>query len=207
MFTGIIQDTGKIKSRSLRGDSIVFNIIPSSKDLLKEVKTGDSISINGACMTVENLSDASFEFTTVKESLEKTNLGSLEINDNVNLESAMTMNSKLDGHMVQGHIDTTGIIKKIELKENSREFYIAFSSTFRDNIIYVGSITINGVSLTIAEIINGGDDEVQIKVAIIPHTYKVTCFNQLKENEKVNIEFDMIGKYVKSILENRIKNY
>lgn len=207
MFTGIIQDTGKIKSRSLRGDSIVFNIIPSSKDLLKEVKSGDSISINGACMTVENLTDAGFEFTTVKESLEKTNLGLLEINDNVNLESAMTMNSKLDGHMVQGHIDTTGIIKKIDPKENSLEFYIAFASSFRDNIIYVGSITINGVSLTIADIINDGADEVQIKVAIIPHTYKVTCFNQLKENEKVNIEFDMIGKYVKSILENKIKNY
>ncbi|MEO8664956.1 MAG: riboflavin synthase [Ignavibacteria bacterium] len=203
MFTGIIQDTGKIKDRAVKGENILFKVIPSSKNFLKGVKTGDSISVNGACMTVENKIKDNFEFTTIKESLKKTNLGLLETQDIVNLEKAMTMNTKLDGHIVQGHVDTTGIVKKILNNKSTREFFISFPGAYRDNIIYVGSISINGVSLTIAEIVKSTKDEVIIKVAIIPHTFEVTNFNKLKEKDKVNIEFDMIGKYVKSIIENK----
>ncbi|MEP7146630.1 MAG: riboflavin synthase, partial [bacterium] len=141
-----------------------------------------------------------------KESLQKTNLGSLKVEDCVNLEKAMTLNSKLDGHMVQGHVDITGIVKKINKKNNSREFFIAFPNSYLDNIIYVGSISINGVSLTIAEIIKSEENEVLIKLAVIPHTYNVTNFNMLKVNDPVNIEFDMIGKYVKNILQNKTLN-
>ncbi len=206
MFTGIIQDTGKVQSRTFKGDSIVFNIAVSSKDFLKGVKTGDSISVNGACMTVENNTKDTFTFTTIKESLKKTNLGLLGVSDKVNLEKAMTMNTKLDGHIVQGHVDTTGIVKKINIKKDIREFFISFPSSFRDNIIYVGSIAINGVSLTIADIVKNTGKEAVIKVAIIPHTYDVTNFNNLKVNDKVNVEFDMIGKYVKSILQNKNRN-
>jgi riboflavin synthase len=200
MFTGIIQDIGEVKSKTSKGDSLKFIVMPHSKNFLKGVKAGDSISINGACMTVEKKNKDEFEFTTIKESLNKTNFKYLELKDLVNIEKAMTLNSKLDGHIVQGHIDTTGQIKRITKRKNSREFFIRFSSEFSDNIINVGSIAVNGVSLTIAEIMNESSNNVLIKVAIIPHTFRATNFNRLKENEIVNIEFDMLGKYVKRVL-------
>ncbi len=149
-------------------------------------------------MTVEKISGTNFEFTTIIESLRKTNLSSLEINDLANIEKPMTLNSKLDGHIVQGHVDTTGILEKIVSKKNSHEFYISFSSMFRDNVIYVGSIAINGVSLTVAGI-NDTAKKVLIKIAVIPHTFKATNFSNARKGDKVNIEFDMIGKYVKRI--------
>lgn len=200
MFTGIIQDTGKVDSRIKNGDSVRFTVKPVSNNFLNDVKIGDSISINGACMTIEKKSKDTFKFTTVKESLNKTNLSQLKINDFINLEKAMTLNSKIDGHIVQGHIDATGIVKKINSMKDSYEFFIEFPAKFRDNIIYVGSISINGVSLTIAEILVDKSKSVLIKIAIIPHTYKVTNFHLLKEKDIVNIEFDMMGKYVKRIL-------
>lgn len=200
MFTGIIQDTGKVVSKVKRGDSLIFIVQPFSKTFLSDVKTGDSISINGACMTVEKSSDENFEFTTINESLNKTSLGFLIDDDEINLEKAMTLNSKLDGHIVQGHVDTTGIVSKISKLEDSYEFFIEFPGEFHENIIHVGSIAVNGVSLTIAEILNDNSKKITIKVAIIPHTYEATNFHLLKVNDKVNIEFDMMGKYVKRIL-------
>jgi len=200
MFTGIIQDTGRIDSRIQKGDSIIFVIKPDSANFLDNVNTGDSISVNGACMTVEKKMQNNFEFTTISESLKKTNLRLLNLNDEVNLEKAMTLNSRLDGHIVQGHVDTTGAVKKIIQNKDSYEFYIEFASKFRDNVIHVGSISINGVSLTIAEIVKDKSKKVLIKVAIIPHTFKVTNFNLLKKDDLVNLEFDMMGKYVKRIL-------
>ena len=110
-------------------------------------------------------------------------------------------NAKIDGHIVQGHVDDTGIVRKIVRLEDSWEYYIEFSKKFRDNIIYVGSISVNGISLTIAGIEKENDKKVLIKVAIIPHTYEVTNFQFLKHNSKVNLEFDMIGKYVVRKLE------
>lgn len=203
MFTGIIQETGVVKSRTSQGDSIKFSVQPLAKTFLAGIKTGDSISINGACMTVEKKLKDEFEFTTVKESLGKTNLGLLNLNDSVNLEKAMTLNSKLDGHIVQGHVDTTGVVKRINKLKNSHEFFIEFPSSFRDNIIYVGSIAANGVSLTIAEIVKESSKNILIKIAVIPHTFDATNFNKLKESDIVNIEFDMMGKYVKRILKKR----
>ena len=113
----------------------------------------------------------------------------------------MRINAKIDGHIVQGHVDDTGIVRKIVRLEDSWEYYIEFSKKFRDNIIYVGSISVNGISLTIAGIEKENDKKVLIKVAIIPHTYEVTNFQYLKHNSKVNLEFDMIGKYVVRKLE------
>jgi riboflavin synthase len=196
MFTGIIQTTGKVISKKPEGDGIKFFIQPEDETILKNLNIGDSISINGACMTVEAIIDTAVTFTTINESLSKTNLGLLEIGDFVNLEPAMTMNSKLDGHIVQGHVDTTGIVKDIKPLENSHEYFIEFPARFRNNVIYVGSITVNGVSLTIADILSEDENNVLIKIAIIPHTYEVTTFKDLKPGDKVNIEFDMIGKYV-----------
>lgn len=204
MFTGIIQDLGKVKSKIQNGDSIKFTVEPDSKKFLKDVKKGDSISINGACMTVTKKSKVKFEFTTVAESLSKTNLGLLKEKSVVNLEKAMTLKSKLDGHIVQGHVDTTGIVEKIISKKDSSEFYIKFSASFRENIISVGSIAINGVSITIAEIVNETPEDITIKTAIIPHTFEVTNFKLLKVKDVVNIEFDMLGKYVlRKVLGNR----
>lgn len=113
MFTGIVQDLGKIISRKVKGDSIKFTVSPTINGYLKDVKAGESISVNGACMTAETVHKNRFEFTTINESLSKTNLGLLSENDFINLEKAMKMDSKLDGHIVQGHVDTTGIVKRL----------------------------------------------------------------------------------------------
>ncbi len=203
MFTGIIQTTGTITKMQPEGDGIKFAVKPASADFLATTNVGDSISINGACMTAVSVNDGGFEFTTIKESLSKTNLGDLKEGDTVNIETAMTMNSKLDGHIVQGHVDTTGVVEDIKPLENSYEFFISFPAKFRQNIIYVGSIAVNGVSLTIAEIVSEVAYKVTIKIAIIPHTYEVTTFASLKAGDKVNIEFDMIGKYVQRIMDNK----
>jgi riboflavin synthase len=201
MFTGIVQSIGKIQKVTKKGDSIRFVVKPGDKHFLKNVKTGDSISINGACMTIENKSKDKFEFTTIKESLSKTNLGNLNTGDSVNLEKSLTLQSKLDGHIVQGHVDTTGVIKMVNRLKDSHEFFIEFSSKYKKNIIEKGSIAINGVSLTIAGIIKETSKNILIKIAIIPFTYANTNFSELKESDEVNIEFDMIGKYVE-----RMKN-
>ncbi len=200
MFTGIVTDTGKIISKKKKGDSIVFVVQPKIRGYLKDIKTGDSMSIDGACMTIEKTTGNKFQFTTIKESLSKTNLGSVEVNSFINLEKPMKINSTLDGHIVQGHVDTTGTVEKINRLEDSWEYFVKFSSKFRENIIYVGSISINGISLTIAEIVKETKRSVLIKVAIIPHTYEVTNFQYLKPKDPVNIEFDMLGKYVKRII-------
>lgn len=200
MFTGIVQDQGKILKRAIKGDSINFTVSPSMKNYLKDISAGESISINGACMTAVKVSKDSFDFTTVNESLSKTNLGSLSVNDLVNLEKAMKLNSKLDGHIVQGHVDTTGTVKKVVALKDSYEFFIEFSPRFRSNIIYVGSIAVNGVSLTVAEIVKETKKAILIKVAIIPHTMEVTNFRNMKKGDIVNIEFDLLGKYVQRML-------
>lgn len=199
MFTGIIQDTGKIISALDKGDSKKFNV-QTQENFLSDVKIGDSISVNGACMTVETYSKNSFEFTTIAESLTKTNLGRLQNGSYVNLEKSMTMNSKLDGHIVSGHVDTIGLVNKVIENEDSWEFFIKFSNKFSDNVIYKGSIAINGVSLTIAEIVKEGNKNITIRISIIPHTFNHTNFKFLKEGDIINIEFDLLGKYVKRIL-------
>lgn len=158
------------------------------------------MSIDGACMTIERARGNKFQFTTIKESLSKTNLGYLSVDSFVNLEKPMKLNSTLDGHIVQGHVDTTGTVEKINRLKDSWEYFVKFSSKFRENIIYVGSISINGISLTIAEIVRETKKSVLIKVAIIPHTYEITNFKYLKPKDPVNIEFDMLGKYVKRII-------
>ncbi len=205
MFTGIVQDTGKVISKISKGDSLKFFVEPSKKNYLKDIKQGDSISINGACMTVVSKNQNKFEFTTIKESLGKTNLSSLKLKDLVNLEKAMTLNSRLDGHIVQGHVDTTGIIKKIVTLKDSWEYFIEFPVKFSCYVIYVGSISVNGVSLTVAQIVSDNSKKTLIKVAIIPHTFEVTNFKDLKVNDAVNIEFDMLGKYVNRIFKKKKK--
>lgn len=202
MFTGIVTDMGKILKMQTKGDSIIFTVQPTIKNYLKGVNKGSSIAINGACMTITEKKGNVFTFTTVNESLQKTNLGDLKIGSYVNLEKPMQINSTIDGHIVQGHVDTTGHVKKIIKLKDSWEYFFTFPAKFRDNIIYVGSIAINGVSLTIAQIVKETKKDILIKIAIIPHTWKVTNFRYMKPGDRVNIEFDMLGKFVKRILEN-----
>lgn len=199
MFTGIIQDTGRILSADNKGDSIKFSVYVQ-ENFLQDVKIGESISINGACMTVESYSKDSFDFTSIAESLNLTNLKDLQKGSYVNLEKSMTMSSKLDGHIVYGHIDSIGLIDRIIENEDSWEFFIKLSNKFSDNIIYKGSISINGVSLTIAEIVKEGHKNTTIRISIIPHTFNHTNFKFLREGDIINIEFDVLGKYVKRIL-------
>jgi len=205
MFTGIVTDMGKVVSILPFGDGIKFTVESSKKYYLKKNITGQSMAINGACMTIENIKDNRFNFTTIKESLSKTNLGDLRKGSYVNLEKPMVMSATLDGHIVQGHVDTTGIVSKIIKLQDSWEYFLKFPSIFRDNIIYVGSITVNGISLTIADIVSESKKEIIIKVSIIPHTFAVTNFKYLKPNDKVNLEFDMLGKYVKRVLKKDLK--
>ena len=199
MFTGIVEGMGKIESVNDRGDSKKFSV-SVEENFLNDVRIGDSISVNGACMTVEEYSSTNFQFTTIKESLSKTNLGNLIQGSYINLEKSMHMNAKIDGHIVSGHIDAAGLVDKIIENEDSWEFFIKFSNKFSDNIIYKGSIAINGVSLTIAEIVKEGNKNTTIRISIIPHTFNHTNFKFLREGDIVNIEFDLLGKYVKRIL-------
>jgi riboflavin synthase len=196
MFSGIIETTGLIKDKVKRGSGIAFQVETTGKNFLKEIQPGSSIAINGACMTVEKIQKNNFEFTTIKESLSKTNLGLLEKGSYVNLEKPLKLNSFIDGHLVQGHVDATGKIEKIKDVKQSREYFISFSKKFKNFIIYAGSITINGTSLTIADIAKAGKKNIMVKVAIIPYTLEHTIFKYIKVNDVVNIEFDMVGKYI-----------
>ena len=200
MFTGIVTDTGKVIRTTPKGDSIRFLIAPSKKTFLKDRRKGDSIAINGACMTIERINNNRFEFTTVNESLSKTNLKDLEIGSYVNLEKPMKLSESLDGHIVQGHVYATGTVYKINKLKDSWEFFFEFPIQFKKNIIYVGSISINGISLTIAQIVKETKKSVIIKVAIIPHTFSATNFKYLKPGDRINLEFDMLGKFVMRIL-------
>ena len=206
MFTGIVETTGKVVSKSKEGSGIRLSIEPMAKGYLKKQKIGDSIAINGACMTITSKDANSFSFDTMAESLKKTNLGLLKRGSLVNLERAMSAGARFDGHFVQGHVDTTGVITKINKLDGSWEIFIEFPANLGDSVIYVGSISIDGISLTVAEILKSKKSVTLIKVAIIPHTLEVTTLGNAKPGDKVNIEFDMIGKYIKRIIEsNKLK--
>ena len=202
MFTGIIETTGTVTSINPTESNKELIIEPYSNEFLIDVKTGDSIAVNGACMTVEEIRNGTFKFTAIHETLTKTNLGYLNIEDEVNLEKAMKTEMRVDGHFVQGHVDTTGNVIKVKDLIKTWEYFIEFPAKFSENVIYVGSIAIDGISLTIAEIVEDKRDVTIIKVAIIPHTYDVTNIKDLQEGSIVNLEFDMLGKYVKRIIQN-----
>jgi riboflavin synthase len=206
MFTGIVETTGKVLSKTKEGTGIRLSVKPNTAGYLKSMKVGDSMAINGACMTITSKNSASFTFDTMAESLKKTNLGLLKSGSLVNLERAMSAGARFDGHFVQGHVDTTGLITKINKLDGSWEIFIEFPKKLADSVIYVGSISVDGISLTVAEIVKDKGTKAVIKVAIIPHTLKVTKLGQAKPGDVVNIEFDMIGKYIKRIIEtNKLK--
>jgi riboflavin synthase len=188
MFTGIIEGVGIVKEISVAGTNKSFWI----ESLLSAgFKIDQSIAHNGVCLTVEEIQNNWHRVTAVAETLEKTELNQWEIGSVINLERSLLPSSRLDGHFVQGHTDTTGVCKKIKDKEGSYEFEFEFPKNFAPLLIEKGSVCVNGISLTVFEV-----KKKSFKVAIIPYTYKHTNLQYIKEGNEVNLEFDLIGKYI-----------
>tara|TARA_B100000929_G_scaffold107542_2_gene85107 strand:+ start:1737 stop:2321 length:585 start_codon:yes stop_codon:yes gene_type:complete len=192
MFTGIIEDLGRVEKLEREGDNLHITV---SSRLTAELKIDQSVAHNGVCLTVVSLNDNSYTVTAIEETLNKTNLNELKEQDLVNLERAMILGSRLDGHIVQGHVDQTATCIHKENKDGSWIFTFSYNPDLNNVTIEKGSITINGVSLTV---VNSKINE--FSVAIIPYTYEHTTFNFIEKNTVVNLEFDVIGKYVKRLM-------
>jgi len=188
MFTGIIENTGIITQIQTNGSNKTFWL---QSPISNELKIDQSISHNGVCLTVEQVENDIHQVTAIEETLIKTNLNNLRIGDLVNLERCMQMNGRIDGHLVQGHVDATAICTQATDKDGSWEYAFSFDATFAPLIIEKGSICLNGISLTV---FNVTDDS--FKVAIIPYTYHHTNIRLIQSESVVNIELDIIGKYV-----------
>lgn len=188
MFTGIIERMGTVSK--LQKDQGNLNITIKS-DITKELKIDQSMAHNGACLTIVDINDDEYTVTAINETLEKSNLGVLKVGDKINLERAMVLGARLDGHIVQGHVDQSAVCTRVTEENGSWMFTFQYKE-LKDNItIEKGSITVNGVSLTV---VNSKANE--FSVAIIPYTYHNTNFGQIKKGTIVNLEFDVIGKYV-----------
>ena len=195
MFTGIIEDLGILKK--IEKEASNFNFYFESK-LTNELKVDQSLCHNGVCLTVVSINNNIYKVTAVKETLEKSNLGDLYVGSLVNLERAMKNNARFDGHYVQGHVDQTGQCLNVIEADGSWYYEFKYNNNSNNITIEKGSIAINGVSLTV---VNSKLD--RFSVAIIPYTYSNTNFNKIQKGDTVNIEFDMIGKYVSKLLSNR----
>ena len=188
MFTGIIESLGTIKKIEVEGTNKHFTI---ESPISKELKIDQSIAHNGACLTVIALEEETHTVTAIEETLVRTDLGTWKVGEVVNLERAMSASARLDGHFVQGHVDTTG--KCIGIKNADGSWYFTFEYDLKPEWLLIdkGSVTINGTSLTVCE-----PKDNTFSVAIIPYTYENTIFHQLKVGSTINLEFDMIGKYI-----------
>ncbi len=198
MFTGIIEDVGVITSLNKELNNLHISIKSS---ISSELKIDQSVAHNGVCLTVVEINDDEYTVTAIKETLDKTNLETLRVNDMVNLERAMKLGDRLDGHIVQGHVDQTAICTKIEEDNGSWVFTFNYDSKLNNLTIEKGSITINGTSLTV---VNSKKDS--FSVAIIPYTYEHTNFKTFIVGTEVNLEFDVLGKYVTKLLESNFFN-
>jgi riboflavin synthase len=191
MFTGIIESQGTIRSIEPRGSGITFWI---SSTLTPELKIDQSLSHDGVCLTIEELQDDRYRVTAIQETLEKTNLGDRKPGDSFNLERSLLMNSRLDGHIVQGHADSTAACIRKKDSDGSWLYEFKFPEKFSSLIIEKGSVCINGISLTVFNV-----KKKSFQVAVIPYTYEHTNIQSVMEGSKVNIEFDVIGKYIQRI--------
>ena len=197
MFTGIVEDLGTVKNIKRKKDDVVFTFEVGNINL-KEVILGDSIAVNGTCLTVTSLSKKTFTVDASKETLAKTNLGKLKVGKTVNLELALKAGDKMGGHMVNGHIDGVGKVKSRAKQGESYEFTFSVPKNLSKYIVKKGSVAIDGVSLTVNAV--KGDNFV---VNIIPFTQKATTFGQIRKGSSVNIECDIIGKYVEKFLKGK----
>ncbi|MDR6968673.1 riboflavin synthase [Flavobacterium arsenatis] len=188
MFTGIIESLGTVKEVRKENDNLHLTI---SSSITNELKIDQSVSHNGVCLTVVALNEDAYTVTAIRETIEKTNVGDWQTGDIVNLERAMKLGDRLDGHIVQGHVDQTGICKSVENANGSWYYTFEYDENWNNITIEKGSITVNGVSLTV---VNSKKNE--FSVAIIPYTYEHTNFKNFKVGTKINLEFDVVGKYV-----------
>ena len=196
MFTGIIENLSKIKEIKKEGDNLSINFI---SDIASELKVDQSISHNGICLTVVKIVDKTYCVTAIKETILKSTIQKWKSGDLINIERAMKLGDRLDGHMVQGHVDQTAVCKNIIEEDGS--WYFDFEYSASENMtIEKGSIAVNGVSLTVVN-----SKENSFSVAIIPYTYNHTNFKNMRIGDMVNIEFDMIGKYITKIISNQNK--
>jgi riboflavin synthase len=186
MFTGIIEQIGVVSKIQNDDQNIHFTV---TSDFLHELKIDQSVAHNGCCLTVVSISDEGYIVTAIQETLDRTNLSDWKIGTKVNLERCLQYNGRLDGHIVQGHVDTVGICTSVEDQGGSWKFYFSYESV--DLTVEKGSIAINGTSLTVVDSNPGS-----FSVCIIPYTYEFTNFNLLQPGDKVNLEFDILGKYV-----------
>jgi riboflavin synthase len=194
MFTGIVEATGTIRAITIEGTNRIFSI---EAPFAHEMKVNDSLSHNGVCLTLTGIEGNTYQVTAVQETLIKSNLGELKAGDIVNLERAMGSGYRFDGHMVQGHVDQTGICTYVEEVDGSWLFDFEFDFAETGNfLVEKGSICIDGVSLTVFNVKEGS-----FRVTIIPHTMEVTNFKTYKVGTRVNLEFDVIGKYIKRLFE------
>lgn len=192
MFTGIIETLGIVKNIVQENDNFHISI---QSEITSELKIDQSVAHNGVCLTVIDIKEKNYTVTAIKETLDKTNLKNLTIGDSINLERAMKLGDRLDGHIVQGHVDETAKCISIEPQNGSYKFTFKYNSKNNNITIEKGSITINGVSLTVVD-----SQKDTFSVAIIPYTLENTCFNNLKVDAVVNLEFDVIGKYVARLI-------
>lgn len=188
MFTGIIEAFGEVQEITGGGTNKSFWI---GSPLAAEFKVDQSVAHNGVCLTVEEIDSNRYKVTAVKETLEKTALGSWKTGTMLNLERSLLLTSRLDGHFVQGHVDTTGVCETLENRNGSYELTFSFPHAHAALVIEKGSVCVNGVSLTAFHV--GGDS---FTVAIIPYTWQHTNLQFLKKGDAVNLEFDLIGKYI-----------
>jgi len=193
MFTGIIETLGVVTKLKLDKDNLHITIKSS---ITAELKIDQSVAHNGVCLTVVDIIGEEYVVTAIKETLNKTNIGNLVVGQEVNLERAMKLGDRLDGHIVQGHVDEIGFCKNIRDENGSTVFTFSYQSENNNITIEKGSITVNGVSLTV---VNSKKNE--FSVAIIPYTLENTVFKNFKVEDKVNLEFDVIGKYVARLTE------
>ncbi len=193
MFTGLVEEIGRISGISRDKKSAQISI--NAQKILKQIQLGDSIAVNGVCLTVTHYTHQQFTVDVMAETMRRSNLGLLNIDDDVNLERALKLSDRLGGHIVSGHIDGTGIIVDFSKEENAFWCRIHSSQEILKYIIYKGSIAIDGISLTVVAV-----DDKQFDVSIIPHTKQVTTLLRKKPGDTVNLECDMIGKYVEKLL-------
>lgn len=197
MFTGIIESVGRLTNLESSGSNIILTI---ESDISKDLKPDQSVAHNGICLTIEQQTPTSHRVTAIAETLVKTNLKYCKPGDSINLERSMVANQRIDGHFVQGHVDATGVCEDIKDINGSWEIGISYDYGFDELVIEKGSICMNGISLTIFNVTPG-----RFTVGIIPYTFEHTNMKTLKEGDYVNLEFDVIGKYITKMARNYLK--
>ncbi len=193
MFTGIVEAMGSLVRTEAKGTNVEFWF---TCPFTQELKVDQSLAHNGVCLTVVEIQGEQYRVTAIDETLQKTNLGDLKLGQKVNLERCMAVNARFDGHIVQGHVDLTGVCTEIKDQQGSWEYRFSYPITSGHVTVEKGSICVNGTSLTV---VDSQDDS--FTVCIIPYTYEHTVFHQLSIGDRVNLEFDILGKYIKKLMQ------